>query len=129
MGSELQIDVSQESGRVPVTVFSLKGEISSDNHDQLQAQANESYAAGMRYLLVDFTELTFMSSAGLRALHAIYQKLQGEDDGGEAAGGEFKSPYLKLLNPPDKIRKVINVVGFDRYVEIHTDLEEAIASF
>ena len=129
MSTDLQLTVSQEQGRVPVTVLKIKGKIDSDNFTQLQDKAQEAYDDGMRYLLIDFSEVPYMSSAGLRAIHAIYKMLQGDESEPDSQEGEFKSPYLKLLNPPDKIRQLINVVGFDRYVEIHTDLQEAIDSF
>ncbi len=128
--SELQITAKEHEGQVKVTVFELIGEIDSENHAQLTERAAAAFEAGMRYLLIDFSNVTLMSSAGLRSLHTIYSMLQGEATTDKEQGHEFKSPYLKLLNPPDIIRKSLKVVGFERYVEIHTTtVDEALASF
>lgn len=125
--SELQIVVSEESARIPVTVFDIIGEINSNNYELLQTKADEAYNAGMRYLIIDFSGVTFMSSAGLRSIHAIYQKLQPEDVADQKS--EYKSQNFKLLNVPDKIYRTIRAIGFDVYVEIHTDKQAALASF
>ena len=130
MSSELQITVSQEEGRIPITVFQLTGEIGSHNHEQLQNRASEAIEAGTQYLILDLTDLTYMSSAGLRAMHAIYNMLRWTDEAMEAdQGGSVKSPYLKLLSPPPDILRVINAIGFSDFVEIHNTLEQAVASF
>lgn len=128
MSTDLQIVVSEKQGAVPVSVFQLKGEITSSNYEQLQAQVTEAFEAGMTHLILDFSELTFMSSAGLRAIHSIYKMLEGEEGAVNPEGVE-KSTKFKLLNVPDQIRRTINVIGFDRYVTMYSDLEEALASF
>lgn len=37
--------------------------------------------------------------------------------------------HLKLLSPEPKVDKVLEMAGFKRYLEVFSDLEEAIASF
>jgi anti-anti-sigma factor len=130
MSSELQITVSQEQGRVPITVFQLAGEIGSHNHEQLQTRAREAIEAGTRYLLLDLTNLGYMSSAGLRAMHTIYNMLQTANEASDAAlEVATLSPYLKLLSPPANILRVIETIGFGDFVEIHNTLEQAVAAF
>ncbi len=131
MNPEMEIIVLHEQGRVPVTVLRIKGEVTSRNYDQLQTQAEEVFEAGMRYMVLDFTGVTYMSSAGLRAIHAIYRMLKeaGDDPAPEGDNIISLSPYLKLLNTPPKLYRVISAVGFDRFLELHTDLEEVVASF
>lgn len=130
MSSDLQITVSQEQGRVPVTVFHIAGEIGSHNHEQLQDRASEAVEAGTQHLLLDLSNLTYMSSAGLRAMHAIYNMLRlTEEASGAEPAESVLSPYLKILSPPPDILKVINAIGFGDFVEIHETLEQAVASF
>ncbi len=38
-------------------------------------------------------------------------------------------PHFKLLSPQPRVEKILEMVGFDRFLEIHTDLETAVASF
>ncbi len=126
MSPELQINISEEQANVPVSVIKLVGEVTSDNFEELTNKAKAAYETGMRHCLIDFSETTYMSSAGLRAVHAIYLMLQGDDPEPE---GEFKSDKIKLLNVPEKIFRLVRVTGFDRYMAIFSDYAEAIASF
>jgi anti-anti-sigma factor len=137
MASELQITVSQQQGRVPVTVFHLEGDvIDANSYEQLEAQARAVYEAGMRNLLLDLTKVKYISSAGLRALHSIFMLLRtntpGESDESMKKGlmdGTFKSPHLKLLNPSPAVLETLRVMGFDMFLEVHRNLKDAIASF
>jgi len=77
-----------------------------------------------------------MSSAGLRTLHGLFELLRGDSpaESSEAmrkglADGTFKSPHLKLLNPSPRVREVLKISGYDMFLEVHTSLERAVASF
>jgi len=122
---ELEISVSQEQGRVPVTVFRLKGRLNLGTAEQLQAKVQDAVQAGARYVLLDLSEVLSVTSAGLRAFHQMYQLLRGDSP----AEGALKSPYLKLLDPTPDVRKVLHIAGFDMFLEIRDDVKEAIASF
>ena len=136
MGSQLQIAVSQEQGRIPVTVFHLSGEIDADTYQELEKQARAAYQAGSRALVLDLAKVTYMSSAGLRALHTIFtifraatpDQTDAEVRQGVVAG-TYMSEQLKLLNPKPAVLEVIKTAGFDMFLEIHHKLKDAIASF
>ena len=132
----MEIRVSQEQGRVPVTVFHIKGEIISDT--ELNERAKEAVLNGTRDLLLDLREVPYMSSQGLRALHFIYTLLRTDapDESDQAvksgiAAGTFKSPHLKLLGPSDKTLEVLKMTGYDMFLEIHPKdkFNQAVASF
>jgi anti-anti-sigma factor len=136
MNSELEIVVSQEEGQVPVTVYHLKGVIGANTYERLEAQAAGDVANGMLNLLLDLSEVTYMSSAGLRTLHDIFVMLQADTTDGSSQAmrqgmmaGTYKSPNLKLLNPPPDVLRVIKIQGFDMFLEILSDYKKAIASF
>ena len=123
----MEIVVSQAQGEVPVTVFYLKGRVNLGTAYELEEKAQEAYKNGTRHLLIDLAGVESLTSAGLRALLAIYKLLAGETaaEGKEAV----KSPYLKLLNPPPFIHRVLNTSGFDRFIEVYDDPQLAVASF
>jgi hypothetical protein len=132
----MQISISEEKGRVPVTVFHIEGELSAESYDQLQRHAREAFKAGTHNLLLDLTDVTFLSSSGLRAFHEIFLMLRidspEESDESMRAGikaGVFHSPHLKLLNPSRQVREVLKTAGFDMFLEIHSDRQTALASF
>ncbi len=136
----MNITVSQAQGKVPVTVIKLDGELDGQNYQDLIAKAREVYEGGTRNFLVDLSDLTYVSSAGLVALHTVALLARGEalpdtEAGWSAirsvgrAGGSGIQEHVKLLNPRDEVRSVLDMVGFSGAFEIHTDLEEAVKSF
>jgi hypothetical protein len=130
----VEILVSREQGRVPVTVFHIKGDITHSG--ELQQRAQDAFKQGDRYLLLDLEEVPFIGSSGLRALHVIYMLLRSDapDEQDEVVrpglrDGTYKSHHLKLLRPSETVVKTLNLAGYDMFLEIHYDLNEAIASF
>lgn len=125
----LELISMQHMGHVPVTVIEVKGGIDGSNYQQLQTEIQNSVEAGMRFLLLDFSQLTYMSSNGLRALNLTAKLLASKATASKANGDSFKSPYVKLLNPTKNIRDILEVIGFNMVFEIHPDRNEALASF
>ena len=136
----MNIGVSELQGRIPVTVMQLQGDLDASNYKRLIDKAREVYSTGVRALLLDMSEMPFMGSSGLVALHSIAVLLQGgtppDPDTGwgalhaidrERAAGLQK--YVKLFNPQARVDRVLRMAGFDQFFEIYTDLDVAIASF
>jgi len=120
MSSVVEISVSSMQGSTPVTVLHLKGQIDASNVVELENKATELVQAGIGNILLDVGGLSFMSSAGFRAIHKIYQALH--PDGG--AGN------LKILNASDEIHRLVKTLGFDKFVGVvDGDLQDAVDSF
>jgi anti-anti-sigma factor len=136
----MNISVLQAQGQVPVTVIKLDGQLDGQNYQELIAKAQELYAAGTRDFLLDLSDLTYISSAGLVALHSVALLARGEEipdmEGGWSAyrsmGRSSEAgvqKHVKLLNPRSEIIGVLDMVGFSRVFEIFTDQDEAVNSF
>lgn len=132
----MEITVTEEKARVTVTVMHITGNIDSLTHQEFQAKAEELIDKGSRHILVDLTKTEFVSSAGLRALHNIFNKLrsmhQDVDDDElrkKMSAGEYKSPFVKITNPSDQIKEIFGISGFDTYIEAFDDAGKAITSF
>jgi ABC-type transporter Mla MlaB component len=132
----MEIVVSQEQGRVPVTVFHITGQIDGSTAGDLDRQARQAYEQGTRALLLDLKDVPYMSSAGLRALNSIFTLLRGQVSpeeeqavGAAIRAGTYKASPLKLLNPSKKVLEVLKMMGYDMFLDIHTNSKEAIASF
>lgn len=134
----MEIKVSTENGRVPVTVVHVDGNIDAGTADIFKAKADELIKGGARHMLVDLSHVPFVSSAGLRALHGIFNTLRSlnpeanlSDDAVKKgiSAGTYKSPHLKLLNLTKETKSVFELSGFDMYIETYTDMKTAIASF
>jgi anti-anti-sigma factor len=134
----MEIKVSTESGRVPVTVLHVDGNIDSSTYEQFQSTAKKLIDGGTRYILVDLTHAPFVSSAGLRALHTLFNELRTRNPEANLSddqikkgisAGTYKSPHLKLLNLSPETRSAFETSGFDMYIDTFTDRNAALASF
>ena len=132
----MEIKTTHEQGRVPVIVFHLTGDLDGLSYEQLQAEADQAIQSGAGYILLDLANVRFMSSAGIRVINQIFSSLRalpdGENESAMAKGlmdGSYKSHRLKLLNPSRQVIKTLSTAGIDMFLETHTDLHKAIASF
>jgi anti-anti-sigma factor len=136
----MKISITQRQGNIPVTVLHLEGALDGATYESLITEAQELYDSGTRDIIFDLVNLTFMSSAGISALHHIALLYRGEkqmvvEDGWSSYRAIDRDRdngfqiHLKLLNPPDKVLRTLEMVGFTSYFEIHTDLNLAVASF
>lgn len=134
----MEIEVMTENGRVAVTVMHIHGSIDASTYQTFQSKADELIKQGTRHILVDLSHAGFISSAGFRALHQIFNKLRAlhpdsnlsdEEIKKGISAGTYKSPHLKLLNPSKETKTAFEMSGFDMYIETYTDMNAAIASF
>jgi len=136
----MKITASQVQGQVPVTVLKLEGQLDGQNYQDLIAAAQAAYENGARKFLIDLSELTYVSSAGLVALHSVAllaggSKLPDADAGWSAirsagrAGSSGLQGHVKLFNPRDDVKSVLDMVGFSSAFDIFFDETEALNSF
>jgi len=122
----VNITLTHHTSPKPITVFNISGRIHLGNAQELRDQAKQEYERGMNHLLLDLSGVQSLTSEGLRCIHYIYNLLMPDN---APEGAEKKSPYVKILNPPAGIRKILNVSGFDLFLDIYDNLPEALASF
>lgn len=136
----MKMYVNYEQGRVPVTVLILEGNLDGSNYQQVIDNARSLYETGTRNLLVDMSEVGFISSAGLVALHTMAMIMRGQDnlrdqDGWQSLHSIEKDietgyqPHIKILNPTERVAKVLKTTALDQFFEVLTDQDAAIASF
>ena len=75
----MQTTVERVEARVPVTVMALSGELDASNYLRLVDDVRPLYDGGSRNLLLDLTDLSFISSSGLVSLYSILKVMQGEE--------------------------------------------------
>ena len=123
----MNISISEEQGRIPVTVFHVTGRSNLGNADELTRRVQNSYQGGMRDLILDLSGVDSLTSAGLRAI-LIIMKLLNTDSRDNPSPGD-KSQHVKLLSPTEYVLITMKTAGFDRYLDIYESLPEALASF
>ncbi len=136
----MRITISKTYKPVSITVLHLEGKLDRANYESFIDEAQEVYGNGARDLILDMTKLTFISSAGVAALHQVTLLFRDVDtshlDGGWGAFGTRerdralnKQEHVKLLSPPAQVLEVLNMTGFGSLFEVFTDLTQAVESF
>jgi len=119
MSNPLRIAVSEEKGDAPVTILHLSGDLDSKTYQDLETRAGELIAGGANRIVLELGGVTFMGSAGLRAMHGIANKLKSA---GAGAG-------LRIANPSAAVSRIMKTLGFDQMFEIRGSLDEALGTF
>ncbi|RPJ24079.1 MAG: anti-sigma factor antagonist [Chloroflexi bacterium] len=130
--SELNITASQIQGAVPITVLHLSGHLHGNTEPELLDQVRQAQEDGSKYLLLDLSEVEVLTSAGLRAIHNIFNLLTPQSDVEviRQHGQEpYKSPYFKLVCPNPDVYYILNIAGFLQNLLIYNNLDEALKSF
>ena len=130
--SELNITSSQIQGEVPVTVLHLSGHLHGNTEPELLDHARQAKESGSTHLLLDLSGVDVLTSAGLRAIHNIFNLFTPQSDRAliKQHGDEpYKSPYLKLACPNPNVYYVLNIAGFLQNILIYNNLEDAANSF
>ena len=130
--SELNITASQIQGEVPVTILHLSGHLHGDTESELLNQVRQAQENGSKYLLLDLSDVDILTSAGLRAIHNIFNLFTPQTDRAviKQHGDEpYKSPYVKLVCPNPDVYYVLNIAGFLQNILIYNDIDKAVASF
>ena len=130
--SELNITTSQIQGEVPVTILHLTGHLHGDTERELLDRARQAQEDGSEYLMLDLSDVEVLTSAGLRAIHNIFNLFTPQSDveiihqHGEEP---YKSPYFKLVCPNPDVYYVLNIAGFLQNILIYNNMEEAVNSY
>ena len=136
----MKFDVYTEEGEVPVTVIRPQGEVDASNYQDLIEEARAACGAGAADILLDLSEVPYMSSAGLVALQSISALLRGDQAADPEWGWQAlraihrevnldQQLHLKLLNPQPRVERVLEVSGLGRYLEVYSDMDSAVRSY
>jgi anti-anti-sigma regulatory factor len=138
----MNIIIEQLATDKPLAIMKIQGELDGRSYLSLIQQAQQLYAEGTRQLLLDLSEMAFMSSAGLVGLHTVVMVMRGQqppdmEDGWGVMHGisrEITSTVqfdanCKLLQPRPHVQKTLDVTGFSEILEVFTDRETAVNSF
>jgi anti-anti-sigma factor len=137
----LETTIEQATGRVPVTIIALSGELDASNFNDLIETTRKLYDGGTRHLLLDLADLRFMASSGLVALHSVLRLMHGEPPpdpeagwgalhslGIDVAGGGIQTE-VQLCAPQGAVERVLTRTGLTRLFQIHPDRATALAAF
>jgi anti-anti-sigma regulatory factor len=121
-----------------VAVLGLDGELDASNYRDLMTTGEQLYAEGVRMLVLDMSDLEYMSSSGIVALHSLALVYRGQaphdpDAGWEAlhaaqADAEAGGPHdqLRLVAPSEAIDVVLERTGMSRIMPVFPDRAAAL---
>lgn len=90
------------------------GRVYSSNYLEWQSALEAGIEPGDRALVVDFEQVPYLSSAGLRVLMTTARRFDGP---GQAFG---------ISTPSRGVRKVLAASGFDRMIAVYESEAEAV---
>ncbi len=97
-------------------VLGLSGRLDATTSGQLEKLLNQRLQEGEHHLLFDFTNLQYISSAGLRVLAATLKQVS-------PAGGQ-----MALCGLQEPVKMVFDISGFSSYFKISASRDDALAS-
>lgn len=127
-------------GTPTTVILNLNGELDASNYLDVIERVHQLYNGGTRQLVMDLSDLSFLSSSGLVSLHSAALIMRGEEppspDLGWSAFHAIASDVeqgfetcCKLVNPKGRVRKTLEMTGFNTFLEIFDDTESAVRSF
>ena len=131
----LETTVEQVDG---VTVVTLDGELDGTTYERVIDIVNQAYQAGARTLVLDCAGLTFVSSAGLVAVHSAMRIMRGDpppdlEAGWEALRGirdeveaRTRHTSLRLCGVQEGVQKVLDRTGLGPLLPSSPDRASAI---
>lgn len=141
----MKISLSKTEKPIPVTILHLEGALDGANYECLIEEAQKLFTSGVRDLILDLGKLSFISSAGLGALHQVALVFRGKNDHdqkeswGAYRWAAYRSldrdhtrsrhEHVKLLSPSNVVQDVLDMIGFSSLFEIYPNLPLALESF
>ena len=108
------IDVVASNG--PVLLLQARGRINVLSADLFEFEVRRAFAGSDGDVIVDASEVTYLSSAGLRAFLRLWQALNKKN----------RALHICALKP--YIQQVFEMIGFDRIIPIDADVAAAMAA-
>ncbi len=100
-----------------IAVFVLEGRIDSEGAIQLDDTLQSNLSEGQYRMVLDMADVQYINSAALRTLADVITQTRDKD-------GD-----LKLVALPPKVKRVLQIVGFDRFSSIYDTVPDALSDF
>ena len=110
------MDITEET-QDGIKIFRLKGRLDSNTSPELEDNLFQAISDGSKNIIVDFENIDYMSSAGLRVVFKSSKTLAREDG------------RLILCSVHKYIREIFKITGIDKFVLIVDTMEQALRAF
>ncbi len=100
-----------------VRAVRISGNLNTQSSPVAQKQLTQLIDDGATKIVIDFEELNYISSSGLRMLLVAAQRLEGT------------SGQLRICNPNTLVREVFDTSGFSDIFSVYGSQAEALEGF
>ncbi|GMN90373.1 STAS domain-containing protein [Francisella sciaenopsi] len=107
----LEITSSNEESNI--LIICLNGELNSASCNKFNETIKELSVDKKNNLILDFSKLSYLSSAGLRSLIIIFKDIS------------IDNKKMLILKPSSLVREVLRVSGFIKLIPVCENFEEA----
>ncbi|MCF7895300.1 MAG: STAS domain-containing protein [Candidatus Omnitrophica bacterium] len=100
-----------------IMAVSVSGEINIDTSPDLRKAFDQYTQQGIKKVIIDCQNLTYIDSSGLATLIELMQRLKKIEGG------------LKICNLADKVKSVFEITKLDKLFDICSSQEQAVERF
>ena len=94
-------------------LLKIEGRLDTTNYIEFENEVNKIFSENIKVIYMDCSELSYISSSGLRIFLIIQKKMM-------SAGGKFK-----LFGMQESIKEIFDISGFSKIFEIFPDFASA----
>lgn len=107
----MEIIEEKQSG---IDIFKLNGRLDSNTSQELEKKIVDAIRDGSRKVVIDFEYLDYISSAGLRVILKATKDLKNTEG------------MIMLCSMQDYVKEVFEIAGFDSFLPIVNNIDEAL---
>jgi anti-sigma B factor antagonist len=115
MSIPFSVEVQELNG--DVRSFNLNGELDHATAPELREPLDAAIDRGVRAVLIDLSDCSFIDSTGLSVLVHARSRLLDDGDG-----------QLEICCPDPQVRRLLEITGVDRAFGVHQTRDEALAA-
>jgi anti-sigma B factor antagonist len=113
-GYSMEIIEENQSG---INIYKLSGRLDSNTSQGFEKKIFQAIDDGSKSMIIDFKNLDYISSAGLRVILKATKALRREDG------------KMMLCDMQDYVKEVFEIAGFDSFLPIVSTMDDALRAF
>jgi anti-sigma B factor antagonist len=113
-GYSMEIIEENQSG---INIYKLSGRLDSNTSQSFEKKIFQAIDDGSKSMIIDFKNLDYISSAGLRVILKATKALKREDG------------KMMLCDMQDYVKEVFEIAGFDSFLPIVSTMDDALQRF
>ena len=106
-----------EESQSGINIYRLNGRLDSNTSQGFEKKVFQAIDNGSKSMIIDFKNLDYISSAGLRVILKATKALKREEG------------TLMLCDMQDYVKEVFEIAGFDSFLSIVGTMDDALNAF